>query len=309
MNRRMTQKAKALSKGSTIGIVAPSSSFSREKFDAGVSILESMGFKVSCPPEIFGKEDYFSAPDEIRARGLTEALSNPEIDAVLFARGGYGLQRIMPTIDFSHFKKHPKPIVGFSDLTPLLGFVSSHLRVPTFYGPVVTMLAEKCLETEERLFRALTTNDALGKVPSENAIVIQDGEAKGPLIGGCLSLIQTSIGTPYSLKTENSILLIEDHDEPVYAYDRMLTHLKNAGLFDKVKGIVFGSMKLAGKNETNEQLFKMIAKVLGDFKGPVVAGLPIGHQAPFVTVPLGVESSLIARNNAVNLEFLEPALI
>jgi len=309
MNRRMTQKAKAITKGATIGIVAPSSSFSREKFDSGIQFLESHEFKVSYSPEIFGKEGYLSASDEVRARCLTEILSNPEIDAILFARGGYGLQRIMPMIDMGPFMKNPKPIIGFSDLTPLLGLISSKLQIPVFYGPVVTMLSGMDSVTEEWMLRALTSKDPMGAVPSDNATVIQGGKASGRLVGGCLSLIHTSIGTDFSLDADDAILLIEDHDEPVYKYDRMLTHLKNAGLFEKVKGIVFGSMKLAGKNESDEHLFKMIAKVLNGFKGPIVAGLPIGHQAPFVTVPLGVESSLTTSKNSVTLEFTEPALV
>jgi len=304
----MVQKAKAIKEGATIGIVAPSSSFSKEKFDAGTRFLESKGFKVSFDPEIFGKEGYLSASDEVRAKCLTDILSNPEIDAILFARGGYGLQRIMPMIDVGPFIKNPKPIIGFSDLTPLLGLLSSKLQIPVFYGPVVTMLSGMDSLTEEWMLRSLTSNEPMGEVPSENATVIQGGKAKGRLIGGCLSLIHTSIGTDFSLDADDAILLIEDHDEPVYKYDRMLTHLKNAGLFEKVRGIVFGSMKLAGKNENDEHLFKMIAKVLNDFKGPIVAGLPIGHQAPFVTVPLGVETSLVINNNAVYLTFLEAAL-
>lgn len=292
-------RPKALKNGATIGVAAASSTFSKEKFRRGVEVLRSLGFKVKYSNDITERKfGYLAGDDEARAEELSSMFSDPEVDAVMFARGGYGVQRIIPHIDFSGFRKNPKLIVGYSDLTALTSYVSSKLGVSCFYGPALAALADENEVTVSSLYSALTSSKPLKPVKSKKLRVLKKGKATGNLAGGCLSIISSSIGTSYELKTNGSILFIEDVNERIYKYDRMLTHLKNSGLLDGVKGIVFGSMGLV-ENEKPEQLWSVISDLLSDFKGPVIAGLGSGHTSPFITLPLGVSCTIDASQPAI----------
>lgn len=302
-------KPHALKKGSTIGIVAPSSPFSEKRFIIGVDILKSMGFLVKYNEAIFKKNNYLAGTDDERACELNLMLSDPDVDAVMFARGGYGVQRVMPQLDLSEFRNRPKLIVGYSDLTTLLSYVSSTLGVACLYGPVVAGLADSDDRTLLSLENALTSTEPL-KMESKNLKVIGSGEAEGRLLGGCLSLLTSSVGTEYCIKGKGAILFIEDHGEKVYRYDRMLTQLKNAGILKMFSGIIFGAMGLVEEeSDSKEYLWKMIGELLHDFKGPIVYGLSSGHILPFITLPLGVKCSLVASERGSSFEIKEGALI
>lgn len=295
-------KPKALETGSVIGISAPSSSFSPEKFKNGVEILKSLGLKVKFSQEIASRKvGYLAGSDEERAAELSSMLNDPDIDAIMFARGGYGIQRIMPLLDFSSFKKNPKLVIGYSDLTALTSYITSSLKTVCLYGPVVTALSENNEVTIASLNRAIRSSQSLEPIQSQAFQVLKSGEAKGRLLGGCLSLLSSSIGTEYELKADGGILFIEDFNENIYKYDRMLTHLKNSGILKNVNGIVFGSMGLV-EDEKPEQLWNMVSDVLSDFDGPVLAGLSSGHTAPFFTLPLGVECKLVTDEPGIIFE-------
>lgn len=283
------KKANFLEKGSVIGIAAPAAAFSREEFLAGVNVLNGLGYQPKFSESIFRKEKYLAGGDQERAKELNGLFADPEIDAIMFARGGYGVQRIMPHLDFSLLKKRPKLVIGFSDLTPLLGYINSKFDIPCLYGPVVAQLSSCDEETITSFSGALT-----GEFPKEmkGLKILKEGNADGCLVGGCLSLLATSMGTGYQLKTKGSIIFIEDHGERVYRYDRMLTQLKNAGLFEKAKGIVFGPMKLASDEIDSTGLWEMVAGIFENYSGPVVCGLNSGHTMPFMTLPLGAKCKI-----------------
>lgn len=293
--------SRALKKGDAIGVAAPSSPFDRAKFMKGVHALEKMGFSVHYRKDIFDQNRYLAGTDSRRAEELAELMLDKRIAAVMFARGGYGSQRIIPLIDAAAFAESGKPVVGFSDLTALLAFLRQRCNLPTFYGPVVTQLGTaRGALTGEALFRALTTCGALGNMPMGKARTIKPGKASGPIVGGCLSLINSSLGTPYALEPVGSVLFIEEINEKVYVLDRMLTQLKNSGILREATGIVFGSI-LPPEDEPHD-VEAMIRDVLSDFAGPIVMDFPAGHIDEFVTLPLGAEVSLDAE------EGREPAL-
>lgn len=297
-------KPSALKEGSTIGIAAPSGAFSREKFEKGVAMVESCGFRVKYSEKIFRKHGYLAGTDAERADEMNVILSDPSIDAVMFARGGYGIQRIMHLLDFSTFKKIPKPIVGFSDFTALLSFIVSCLNTTCFYGPVVTMFSEAGEETISAFRNALTSKSSVPKAGGLK--VMKEGSASGRLSGGCLTLISTGVGTDFENNVKGTILFLEDVGEHIYRYDRMITHLKNSGILEGVRGIVFGTMGCVD-GETEEELWSVIGELLRDFDGPVVHGLRSGHTEPFITIPLGVTCTLNADDTGM-LIFEEPAL-
>jgi len=278
--------AHVLHKGDTVGIAASASPFDRNEFKKGLKTLEGMGFSVYHRNDIFDQTRYLAGSDKRRAEELMELFCNMKIRAILFARGGYGSQRIIPLLDAGIIRNHPKPLIGFSDVTALLTFLRQQCSTPTFYGPVVSTLGKECDPlTSEYLMRALTTEGPLGQMPTGRAKVLKPGRAEGAFVGGCLSLINSSMGTPYELKTDDAILFIEEIGEKVYVLDRMLTQLKNSGRLSGVRGIVFGSI-VTQAGEPHD-VHTMIQDVLDDFKGPVIVDYPAGHTNPFVTLPLG----------------------
>lgn len=285
---------KPLKSGDTIGIAAPASPFDRGEFKRGVHALEKLGFAVHHRKDIFDQNRYLAGTDERRAEELVEMFANKRIKAIMFARGGYGSQRVIPLLDDEAIAAHPKPVVGFSDITALLNHLRQSCSVPTFYGPVLTMLGKNAEGvTAQQLAASLTATEPLGQLPCGDARSFREGSASGPLVGGCLSLICSSMGTPYELKAQGAILFIEETGEKVYVLDRMLTQLKNAGVFDEARGIIVGSIV---KHEGEEHdLESMLNDVLGDFDGPIITDFPAGHAHPFVTLPLGLSATLAAQ--------------
>lgn len=293
-----------LKKGDTIGIAAPASKFDRERFEKGCNWLKKQGFELKYNKSIFNEDMYFAGGDRQRADELNALIADPDISAILFARGGYGTQRILPLLDISLLKEYPKVVVGFSDITPLLNAINSHCGLSTFYGPVVCQLHDD--EGDEKMLKsflnAVTVDEPLGEFPLNGATVLKEGEADGEIVGGCLSLVTSSIGTRYEVQTKDKILLLEDTGEKVYAIDRMLTQLKNSGRLKDVKAIIFGSIDLHKDETAPENLATMLHKTLDDFPGPVITNIPTGHRKPFLTIPLGVKVRVSTKPLAIHFE-------
>lgn len=304
-------KPAALEKGSTIGIVAPSSPFLTAKFERGIEVLKALGFDVRFDERIFSRRGYLAGSDEERAKSLNDMIRDEKVHAIMFARGGYGVQRIMSAIDFETLKRSPKIVVGYSDLTALTSFITTHLQITSIHGPVVTALSFDDDLTSGSLANILTSNRPLGEISGQKWTVIKEGKATGRFFGGCLTLISSSVGTPYQLVTSDTILFIEDLSERVYKYDRMLTQLKNSGALRGVRGIVFGPLGLDSSETNPSALWSMIEELFKDFEGPIVAGMKSGHIEPFFSLPLGCACSLDTKSgekNQIRLIFKEAAL-
>lgn len=294
----MTQR---LQKGDTIGIAAPASPFNKEWFQKGTDLLKKMGFEIHYREDIFSEERYLAGSDERRAEELIELFANPKIKAIFFARGGYGSQRVIPYLDMKRIRKNPKPTIGFSDLTALLTFLRQEGEIPTLYGPVMTQLGNKASErTKESLYWHLTQKKPLEPIPLEASQILKGGKTRGNLVGGCLSLITSSMGTSYELNTKNSILFFEDAGEKVYALDRMLTQLKNAGKFKNVKGIIIGTLE--PKREEPHSMKAMLGKIFEDFSGPIITHFPAGHTEDFVSLPLGTSVTIDTKKQQLVFE-------
>lgn len=290
---RAMSQPRALKKGDTIGIAASASPFDRNAFQKGTRALTKLGFKIFHRKDIFDQNRYFAGTETRRAEEFMELVERKSVAAIMFARGGYGSQRVIPFLDAAKISERSKPVIGFSDLTALLTFLRQSAGFPTIYGPVITQLAKNSSGVNaEALTRALTTSGPLGEVPSKGATVLKPGKAEGRIVGGCVSLINSSIGTPYELDTDDSILFLEDAGEKVYVLDRMLTQLKASGALSSVRGIIFGSLTpLKGEPHDADE---MMDDVLKDFEGPVIKSFPAGHTDTFVTLPLGVRVELDA---------------
>ncbi|MFO1462826.1 MAG: LD-carboxypeptidase [bacterium] len=300
------RKAPPLRPGDTIGVAAPASCFDREAFLQGVARLEALGFRVRYREDIFSKKRFLAGDDARRFAELKEWLLDDRVRAIFTARGGYGSMRLLPLLESLPNDLPPKILMGYSDITSLLNFAQQRWGWVTFQGPVVAKdIGERMAPPgQASLLRSLCDPAPLGALQPEGLVTLHPGRAEGRLLGGCLSLIVCSLGTPYQLKTEGGILYLEDVGEKLYSIDRMLTHLRLAGLLQGVRGIVFGPLKDA--HDQPSVIMDLLLDLLADLQVPIVFGFPSGHIEDSWTIPFGVRVTLDADRPA--LIFAEGAL-
>ena len=273
-------------------------------------MLESWGFEAVLGAAVLARRAYLAGADDARLADVQRMFDDPKVRAVFCARGGYGSQRLVPRLDFGALGRAPKPIIGYSDITALLG-ATLRAGVTGVHGPMVaTDLARGLATPSLDHLRALLT-DADYRWEASVPVVIRPGRANGPLVGGCLSVLVTTLGTAWAPDTEGAILFLEDVHESPYRIDRLLTHLKQAGRLDKVAGVVFGTM--AGcRTADGVDALAVVRECFADAPYPVGFGLAAGHDpAPTgiqnLALPLGVPVSLDV--DAGRLQALEPAVV
>ena len=293
---------RALAAGDTLGIVAPASPFDRSAFDAGVKVLETMGFNLVVPEDIYRADGYLAGADKLRADLIHRMFGDPAIDGIICARGGYGAMRILPLLDAEHIKKHPKIFVGFSDITVLLTFLVERCAMAAFHGPTVTTLGSADAVTQKQ-FGEVLTHRAIITIDASQGQVIRPGQASGPFYCGNLTLFSHLIGTPWAPDFDGAVLLIEDHGEAPYRIDRMLTQLRLAGCVDRLAGLALGDFNYCG---SAEQVHQIVADLLGDLNIPILAGFAVGHWGVNQTLPVGVPVHLNTETG--RLTFSAPAL-
>jgi muramoyltetrapeptide carboxypeptidase len=301
-------KPPPLRRGDKIALIAPASSFNHEAFLAGCERLRQMGYEPVYSENIFDRDIYFAGSAERRARELKEYWQRKGIRALVCVRGGYGSNYLLETLDFNLIAKQPKILVGCSDVTSLLTAIHDRTGLVTFHGPMVAK------DLAGGTFDASSWNNALTgaarwDVPAAGVEVLRPGTAQGKLYGGCLSMLVASLGTPFEIETEGTILLIEDVAEKPFRIDRMLMQLRLAGKLEGVRGFVFGEMLdcLPPKGESYT-LQQVIMRVLESFDVPVVFGLKSGHVTDGnITLPIGVQAKLTAESSGAELSILEPA--
>jgi muramoyltetrapeptide carboxypeptidase len=285
--------------GDTFGILAPSSPFDDQAFQAGLEVLETLGFRVRYSKTIFEKKKYLAGPDALRAQSFNAMFADPEITAVICARGGYGALRILPLIDFDLVRAHPKLLIGFSDVTALLTGMVSGIGMPALHGPMVASLGKSSPSTRQA-FSSIFLNTELPSITPEHPVVIKAGNASGKLIGGNLATLCHLIGTPFMPDLSGHILLLEDVGELPYRIDRMLVQMKMAGCFDRLAGIVLGSFKNCGDPD---DLYEIFNDIFETAEIPILAGFDVGHDEPNLCVPLGIRATL--DTGTARLAFME----
>ncbi len=302
-------KPKALKEGSTIALTAPASHASLWELRSVSRKLQSIGLNVIYGNTIKNyksKYRYFSAPDEARAKEFMDLIRNKDIDGIMACRGGYGSTRIIDKLDFDEIRNNPKIIVGYSDITTLLNAVYKFSNLASFHGPVgvstfnyFTLKNMKSVLFKEKEFKPITLKDRRIKT-------ITQGIGKGYLVGGNLTVLVDSLGTPFEIDTERAILFIEEVSEDPYKIDRMLTHLYNCGKLQNCAGIMFGHYKnldrrynfYPNKSFTARQVIESRLKQL---KVPSVIGVPIGHMEDKWTLPIGIKAKLDADNGSLTI--------
>ena len=307
-------KPKKLNLGDTIGLVAPGFAVKPEALYLAVDTLHKMGFKTHHTDRIKGNHGYFSNTDEERAKDLNEMFANPDIDAILCARGGYGCTRILDKLDYDAIENSPKALIGFSDITALINTIYQKTGLVCFHGPVGKTLDN---EYSQAYFKKVLM-DPQETLPIKNAILrdpkqyrnseyyrytITPGVGQGELVGGSLSLVSAMIGTPYEIDFTDKLVLLEDVEEAPYRIDRMLTQLADVESFTKAKGIIFGVCKGCDRKRTTENftLREVIMDRISPLGIPAVYGMSFGHIPQNSTLPIGVEASFNAYEKQLRL--------
>ena len=302
---------RALGPRSAVGVASFASCISRSVLDAGCDALRTLsGWKIETLPGVLEAEGDFAGSPQARAAAFESMWQRSDIDAIICARGGYGANYLLPLLAFDALKTTPKVFVGYSDNTSLL-LALDRAGIVSFHGPmVVTDFARGGVD--ERSFRAALSGEALDFAFARASHVrsLVAGEANGTIIGGCLSVVVSTLGTPWEIETEGRILFLEDVNEKAFRIDRMLMHLLLAGKFRGVRGIVFGAMTgCFPASSYDETLPQLICRMLGGLGIPIAFGFPSGHvESENITLPFGVPAELRCSESGVRLH-VEPATL
>lgn len=356
----------ALTPGMTIGITAPASGVNRGELDSGIEFLKQLGISVVLGKCLYRNQSsgFLSAPDSERANEFMQFVERDDIHGIMCARGGYGVMRILPMLNYDTIRFNAKPIIGFSDITALLIAIYNQSMLVGFHGTVasssfdattsssfIKTLFAQLVVSNENLYPPTPTNvidssrnsitgiDSLktrsdgyngtkavvpNSIDAPSSIVYQDGtydvlfegKARGVITGGNLTMICSTLGTPYEINTDNTILFLEDVMEEPYKIDRMLTQLWLAGKLEKVRGVVLGMFKDCNPFYNNDKAksFDMTTAVrdvfesrLSKYSIPVIANLPIGHVRSKLTMPIGIFAELDTASKSLTI--LEPSVV
>ena len=312
-------KPPVLKKGDTIGVISPASpSESKSEIIRAQETLEDMGYKVVIGKNVNKQKGFVAASEDERAWDLNYMFKNDGIDAVFVTQGGYGSAQILDKIDYEAIKKSPKIFTGFSDITSLHLAMNKFSNLMTFHGPGMARFNSEDLTeyTKKQFFKAIAGTAPLGKIELAdekkwlNSIV--PGKCEGQLIGGNMTLICASLGTPYEIDCRGKILLLEEVDTEPWVIDHMLSHLRNAGKLNDAAGFLIGQCHGCRPFEHNpgyycdisiEDVFEYYFKPIGK---PALYGLPLGHTDDLATLPLG--AFCILDSTTKTFEVLESAV-
>ncbi|HLW69525.1 MAG TPA: LD-carboxypeptidase [Candidatus Binataceae bacterium] len=300
-------KPQALRPGDTIGVVAPAAAVERAHLERGVAALSAMGYRVKISPHALDRSGILAGEDVVRAAELTAFFADPEVKAIFAARGGYGSGRLLPLFDFAALARTPKIFLGFSDETYLLNALVAQARMVAFHGPMVAMDFSHGVSAPARdhLLRLLAGETR--ELTLEAPTALRPGSARGPLLGGCLSVVVAMIGTPWEPLFDGAILFLEDTGEKAYRIDRMLTQLGQAGILRRVAGIVFGAIRpVEGSAREGALIRDFIGEATAQLDCPVLSGIEAGHGTANFALPLGLPAQLDA--TARCLVFTEAAV-
>jgi muramoyltetrapeptide carboxypeptidase len=294
-----------LKKGAIIGITCPAGYMAAEKAQTCITVLQQWGYQVMVGKTLGSNStNYFSASDEERRDELQAMLDDKSINAILCGRGGYGVGRIIDELDFTTFKKNPKWIIGFSDITVLHSHIYTHLKIATLHAPMAAAFNEEGYKNEfvQSLQKAIAGKKATYKTAVHP--FNKTGTATGELVGGNLSLLAHLTGTPSDINTKNKILFIEDIGEYIYSIDRMLYQLKRSGKLDKLAGLIIGGFTDMKDTERpfGKTVQEAIAAIIAEYDYPVCFDFPVSHGAANYALKVGVVYELKVAGKTVQLK-------
>lgn len=292
-------KPARLRRGGKIGVVAPAGCLDDERLFAGVQAVRQEGFQVELAPAVHDRKGYLAGDAEKRARDLETFFCRSDLDAIFCARGGFGSIQLLPHLT-ERIQSHPKIFTGYSDVTILLNWFLQRCGMVTFHGPMVAMDFARGLTQRSRdhFWGTLTGEKWMWQVVVGE--IIRPGKVQAEMLGGCLSVLVTTLGTPYEVDTIGKLLFLEDVGEKPYRVERMLTHLKMAGKLEKLAGLVFGDFTQC-EGEGPRDIRQIIGELFDKAPYPVVMGMPAGHGQENLTLPFGVAMALDADVGTLSL--------
>lgn len=306
-----TIKPESLKKGDVIGIIAPASPPStEEKIVKGAEYLERLGYSIKFGKNVKKVHGYLAGTDQERAADINEMFSDRSVKAIIAVRGGYGTPRLLPLINYSLITKNPKILVGYSDLTALQLAIYKKTGLVSFSGPMTGVEMWKDIDpfTEEHFWAMVTSKKKLGPIRNPMGREIQsivDGNASGYFLGGNLSLVTAILGSSYSPSYKNSLLFIEEVEEESYRFDRMLNHLKIAGVLRQTNGVVIGELTDVKASDTSKPSLtaeQVLWEYFSTLAKPVATGLVYGHVPQKITMPIGIRGSLNTRKRLLSID-------
>jgi muramoyltetrapeptide carboxypeptidase len=297
-------------RGDVVGVVAPSGAIDEARLGAGIAVLEAIGLRVVTGEAVLARRGYLAGPDAARGADLQRMLDDPGIRAIFCARGGFGSQRLVPALDLTTLRRQPKPVVGYSDATALL-IALARADLVGVHGPMVAVDLARGLTARSLAHLDRVLSDPGYLWDAEVPVAIRPGRATGRLLGGTLSVLVTTFGTPYEPHLDGAIVFLEDVHEWPYRLDRLLTQLRQSGKLDRAAGVVFGTMETC-RTLDGVTALDVIREVFADAAYPVGLGVPAGHSSANAGVenlalPLGVQVELDVDGG--RLAALEPAVI
>ena len=291
-----------LKKGDTIGITCPAGYMAEAKAQTCISTLQSWGFDVMVGKTLGGKsKNYFSGTDEVRRDELQAMLDDEHIKAILCGRGGYGVTRIIDQLDFTKFKKNPKWIIGFSDITVLHAHLYTKIKVASLHAPMAVAFNDGENKYIKSLQKAIIVKKA--KYSCATHPFNKPGVVTAELVGGNLSLLAHLTGTPSDINTKDKILFIEDIGEHIYNIDRMLYQMKRSGKLDKPAGLIIGGFTdmLDTERPFGKKVYKLIKEITAAYDYPVCFGFPVSHIKENYALKVGVNYTLKVSKNKTQL--------
>ena len=306
-------KPKSMNPGDCIGIISPSYWLSEDDLQRTASYLKANGYRLKLGPSNLLRRGPFAGQPQERADDIHRMFSDPEINAVICARGGYGANRVLPLIDYELIRENPKIFIGYSDITAYLTSITQKTGLVTFHGPMLVSYKKRFVKYNFELMEQVLTGKKEVKIKYPKALspkVLKSGIATGPLWGGNITLLTNRLGTADYLDTDGVILFLEDLDEYLYAFERMLVQMRTAGLFDHIKGLIIGELDEFKDQEIpfERNTDQIVMDICGDLDIPIVSNFPCGHGTYQATLPISVNAELNANDNNPYLTLLDAAV-
>jgi muramoyltetrapeptide carboxypeptidase len=290
------RKPRALHAGDRVAIVAPASPFTRTDLDAGAAELRSLGFEPVYDESVLDRDGYLAGSAAARARAFSQAWADPTVAAVVAARGGYGSVQLLPLLDAGAIEKHDKAFIGYSDNTSILMWLTLQRGIVSFHGPMIERRLARGEAGYDRdtFVRALCRPEPAGEIAHAQLESLKDGEAAGMLVGGTLTQLTASLGTPYAFDPPSGcVLFLDEVSERPYRIDRMMMQLRLSGVMAKAAALVFGELPGCDEPGGDPAARAVVTAITKDFNGPVLFGLPSGHTASAtLTLPFGVRATV-----------------
>ncbi len=296
------RKPRALSPGDRLAVVSPASPFNRHEFDLGVEEIRRLGFVPVFDETVFARRDYVSGSPELRAAAIRSAWQDVSIAGLIGVRGGYGSAQLLPLLDPDEARRAGKPFIGYSDLTAILTFLTLGCDMVAFHGPMLDRRLSRGAAgyDADSFVRALCRREPMGELAPPALESIRMGEAAGVLLGGTLTQLLASLGTPFAFSPpQGHVLFLDEVGERPYRLDRMVTQLRQTGLLARASAVVIGELPKCDEPDGGPTARAVMGELFADFPGPVVIGFPSGHTSgPTMTLPFGVACRVIADGRA-----------